>query len=301
MVSNHAFGLKPPRLLTASPRPDLGLVQRIERVNGHCVASPCRPVVACGANRLKRGSIVKIVYGSRHQGHAGAMEVNANRFVPMFEKPERMEQILGRLRETGFGTVMEADPHGLDAVHRIHDPGYVKFLETAWARWQSEGERRLRGLLRLRDARLEAGARPVDTLDAELLHLRQLCADHARHMGGDPQRRRCHAHRAEARQRGSARGLRAVPAAGAPCLAGPRGRLLLHQQCRRRRAGVPDKGASRVAILDVDYHHGNGTQRIFYERATYSSPRSMGGRRRNTHTCWASPTSAGQVPARAAI
>ena len=25
-------------------------------------------------------------------------------------------------------------------------------------------------------------------------------------------------------------------------------------------------GASRVAILDVDYHHGNGTQDVFYER-----------------------------------
>jgi acetoin utilization deacetylase AcuC-like enzyme len=28
-----------------------------------------------------------------------------------------------------------------------------------------------------------------------------------------------------------------------------------------------DQGASRVAILDVDYHHGNGTQDIFYDRA----------------------------------
>src|SRR5262249_41898861 len=28
-----------------------------------------------------------------------------------------------------------------------------------------------------------------------------------------------------------------------------------------------DAGARRVAILDVDYHHGNGTQAIFYERA----------------------------------
>ncbi|MPT39670.1 MAG: histone deacetylase family protein, partial [Achromobacter sp.] len=27
-----------------------------------------------------------------------------------------------------------------------------------------------------------------------------------------------------------------------------------------------DRGAARVAILDVDYHHGNGTQSIFYER-----------------------------------
>ena len=28
-----------------------------------------------------------------------------------------------------------------------------------------------------------------------------------------------------------------------------------------------DQGSRRVSILDVDYHHGNGTQEIFYERA----------------------------------
>jgi acetoin utilization deacetylase AcuC-like enzyme len=28
-----------------------------------------------------------------------------------------------------------------------------------------------------------------------------------------------------------------------------------------------DQGARRVSILDVDYHHGNGTQQIFYARA----------------------------------
>jgi acetoin utilization deacetylase AcuC-like enzyme len=28
-----------------------------------------------------------------------------------------------------------------------------------------------------------------------------------------------------------------------------------------------DAGAKRVAVLDVDYHHGNGTQDIFYDRA----------------------------------
>jgi acetoin utilization deacetylase AcuC-like enzyme len=27
-----------------------------------------------------------------------------------------------------------------------------------------------------------------------------------------------------------------------------------------------DRGAARVTVLDVDYHHGNGTQQIFYER-----------------------------------
>ncbi|MEO6898091.1 MAG: histone deacetylase family protein, partial [Caldimonas sp.] len=31
--------------------------------------------------------------------------------------------------------------------------------------------------------------------------------------------------------------------------------------------GLLEAGSARVAILDVDYHHGNGTQSIFYERA----------------------------------
>jgi len=30
---------------------------------------------------------------------------------------------------------------------------------------------------------------------------------------------------------------------------------------------IIDAGAQRVAVLDVDYHHGNGTQQIFYHRA----------------------------------
>ena len=28
-----------------------------------------------------------------------------------------------------------------------------------------------------------------------------------------------------------------------------------------------ERGAARVAVLDIDYHHGNGTQAIFWERA----------------------------------
>ena len=29
-----------------------------------------------------------------------------------------------------------------------------------------------------------------------------------------------------------------------------------------------DQGAAKVAMLDVDYHHGNGTQEIFYSGRT---------------------------------
>ena len=41
--------------------------------------------------------------------------------------------------------------------------------------------------------------------------------------------------------------------------------LLLQQRGRRGRPRGPLDRA-RVTVLDVDYHHGNGTQQIFYER-----------------------------------
>jgi acetoin utilization deacetylase AcuC-like enzyme len=34
-----------------------------------------------------------------------------------------------------------------------------------------------------------------------------------------------------------------------------------------RAQALLDAGAKRVAVLDIDYHHGNGTQSIFYERS----------------------------------
>ena len=64
-----------------------------------------------------------------------------------------------------------------------------------------------------------------------------------------------------------ARGLRALPAARPSRRCCLHGWLLLHQQRRRRRAMVPRPGRRHASrILDVDYHHGNGTQEIFYDR-----------------------------------
>jgi NADPH-dependent 7-cyano-7-deazaguanine reductase QueF-like protein len=54
-----------------------------------------------------------------------------------------------------------------------------------------------------------------------------------------------------------------------PGVGGAAGRRQLSLDAGRRadrvRQGL-DQGAARVAILDVDYHHGNGTQSIFYDR-----------------------------------
>ncbi len=61
-----------------------------------------------------------------------------------------------------------------------------------------------------------------------------------------------------------------------------------------------DQGARRVAILDVDYHHGNGTQDIFYRRDDVLFASIHGDPRSNTRTSSATQTSAAKAPARAA-
>ena len=68
---------------------------------------------------------------------------------------------------------------------------------------------------------------------------------------------------AEAVLAGASRRLCALPPARPSRLRRCRRRLLLPQQFGHRRAASL-RNAPRVAILDVDLHHGNGTQGIFY-------------------------------------
>ena len=57
-----------------------------------------------------------------------------------------------------------------------------------------------------------------------------------------------------------------VPAARPPRRALDVRRLLLLQQRGDRGGGDRAATGERVAILDVDFHHGNGTQQIFWRR-----------------------------------
>jgi len=57
------------------------------------------------------------------------------------------------------------------------------------------------------------------------------------------------------------------PPARPPCRSGLLRRLLFPEQCRAGVQTLLDSGLQRVAVLDVDYHHGNGTQSIFYQRS----------------------------------
>jgi acetoin utilization deacetylase AcuC-like enzyme len=191
------------------------------------------------------------------------------RMIDPPEVPERAERIRAAIDASGIGDVVAPDGHGIDAARRVHAPDYLDFLRHAFARWQA------------------ATGAPAD---AEAV-------PYARPIRGQPRRAPHHpieafgwySHDNDAILAGTwdaavgavdvtLSAWKAVADGAAPhayALARPPGHHAATDSyagyCFLNNAAIAaaawaDRSA-RVAILDVDYHHGNGTQQIFWERA----------------------------------
>jgi acetoin utilization deacetylase AcuC-like enzyme len=51
------------------------------------------------------------------------------------ERPTRVEYIVDRIKAVGLGEIIEPKEYGIDPVLRVHDAGFVNFLESAWREW----------------------------------------------------------------------------------------------------------------------------------------------------------------------
>src|SRR3546814_19143682 len=58
---------------------------------------------------------------------------------PAVEMPSRAETVLERVKALDLGPVVAPAAHGLEPVLKVHDAGYVRFLERAWDLWTAEG------------------------------------------------------------------------------------------------------------------------------------------------------------------
>ncbi len=199
--------------------------------------------------------------------HHGRGELNEGRIDPAFEKPARAEIILRRIHEVGLGPVLEPDPFERGPVERVHAPDYLDFLEGAWRDWVAEHGDAVDALPLIW---------PVRTL-------RQKCP---RQIDG-----RVSWYAMDAGTPIMKGTWPAITASAGVALTGARlidegeravfslcrppghhaAADLLGGYCYLNNAAIAaqaliDRGASRVVVLDIDYHHGNGTQAIFYER-----------------------------------
>lgn len=208
------------------------------------------------------------IYSPDHKLHHGQGEMMGGEFVAVVEKPARAEAILSRIREVKLGEVLEPTDFGLEPILRVHSPRFVQFLESAWQEWTRLGRRHdaLPFVLPVRGTNQEREPQHIDG------KLGFYSLDMATPItAGTWQAVRSSVNvaltAAERVQQGE-------PAAFALCR--PPGHHAAQDYmggyCFLNNTAIAanyllDQGASRVAVLDIDYHHGNGTQSIFYGRA----------------------------------
>jgi len=209
-----------------------------------------------------------IIYSPDHQVHRGEFEFYRGELVPCFEKPERADYVFNAITAEDIGTIFSPERFSLAAVERVHASRYLRFLERAWESWTALGNTRdaIPAVWPIRGFRHDVEP------DNFIAQLGMYSFDSGTPFtAGTWSAARLGADIALTAQQRIAQGARAAFALSRPPghHAGPD---FLGGYCFINNAAVAaqafiDSGASRVAILDVDYHHGNGTQSIFYARA----------------------------------
>lgn len=186
-----------------------------------------------------------------------------------FEVPARAEALLAGLHAAGI--VPEVPPAiGDDALHGVHTPGYVAFLRDAWAAWSALPDHGPELVPNIHPApeMLAAGAGPGGSVLSQLgFHT----ADTSCPIGpGTWAAARLAAACALAAAGEAASGRHAYALARPPghhAYAARAGGHCYVNNAALAARHLRDHGAARVAVLDIDSHHGNGTQGIFYDRA----------------------------------
>ncbi len=210
---------------------------------------------------------MKTFFSEDHRYHFPQAELSGGQFVTPYERPSRVEYVLRRLKERGHTDITDPGPCDMAPVRALLDADYLHFLETAWDRWKAEG---MAGeiISQGNPARGMHTNRPPRNIDG-LVGYHSIATETAI-TAGTWRAALSSMASAQAAQRHVAAGARAAFALCRP----PGHHATAHQfggYCFLNNAAVVaqmfrDGGAGRVAVLDIDFHHGNGTQDIFYRR-----------------------------------
>lgn len=205
-----------------------------------------------------------VVVDDTHRLHDPPFELNAGRQVsPVWERPARLDAILAGLRTVGIDE-RPTVPHGDEVLHGVHDPQLLTYLRDAHGNWLAAGGPEIMIADTFRSPRwAEGGRRPRSPLGA----LGWFCTDTATPLvAGSYLAARaavdvaCTAVELVLDGADASYGLTRPPGhhAGPDYFGGFC--LLNHAAAAAQRF----RAEGRVAIIDVDVHHGNGTQDVFW-------------------------------------
>jgi acetoin utilization deacetylase AcuC-like enzyme len=245
-------------------------------------------------------SAMRVVYSPAHLAHDPANEFAGSEIIPLHETPTRAERIRETLEGDDAFAFDDPTEHGAAPIEAIHDAGLLRFLEGAWEGWRSEAKAREAMPDTVMHPAMFEGMRPGIEPSSVLGRLGYWCFDTATPLvEGSYAAARAAVDVALTPSDGVLGGERAAyglcrpPGHHAPRAAF--GGYCLFNNAAIAAQEIAARTDERVAILDVDYHHGNGTQQIFYRRGDvfYASLHGDPDRAYPYYTGYADETGAG--------
>ncbi|MCP3818180.1 histone deacetylase family protein [Streptomyces sp. A3M-1-3] len=215
------------------------------------------------------------VWSDDCMAHHPTAEIWVGVRTPAAEVPERQPVILDALRSAGAEFVA-AVPHGDELLAAVHDPGLLEQLREVWEQWEEGGYREVPGQDRVVPyvfpTAAMLGGLPARVPAAAHARAGLWCYDTMTLVGPGTWR--------------AARAAVDAALTAADLVTGGRTRLAYalcrppgHHaapagyggSCYLNNAAVAAEalraaGYAKVAVLDIDAHHGNGTQSVFWER-----------------------------------
>lgn len=207
---------------------------------------------------------IKTVYTPKHALHDTAALVIDGEPFDGDEIPERVERIRAAIEAVALGPIIPPDDAGLAPILAVHDAGYLDYLQTAYVRYAAYMGRAL-PVMSTRDE-VDPARLPERPSDFPAL-LDYYTFDYEEPILAGT----WDAAYWSAQTALTAAGLVRAGDPAAYALCRPPGHHATADQyggyCYLNNAAIAARylaARGRVAILDLDYHHGNGTQSIFY-------------------------------------
>ena len=209
---------------------------------------------------------MKIYYSEEHRQHAPAFEVfDGGIRTPYLENTDRMDRIKSALKQTDWAEFCEPADFGLAPIHAVHDLDYVDFLASAWTDWLATDPKDPSVLLPATFALRRHPQKPTGLLGRAGYYIMDLsaCIVEGTYRAALASAN-CALGAAEAVVNGEQAAFALCRPPGHHA-----GKDYAGGYCFLNNAAVAANWLSskgKVALLDIDYHCGNGTQDIFYER-----------------------------------
>lgn len=210
---------------------------------------------------------MKIVFSPDHVNHNTQTELSGGQLVSPYECASRMDYVSQAVAEYNIGEIVAPRSFPRTHVEKIHAKDYLEFLDSCWHEWQAAGMKG-EAMPTVWPSRSMPSTHIPKDIDGKIGYY-ALAGETA-----------ISANTAQSAWLAANIALTAADylVQGEKCAfaqARPPGHHASKDQyggyCFINNAAVAaqyllDNGFEKVALMDVDFHHGNGTQAIFYDR-----------------------------------